>query len=67
MKLFSVHYRLNGSKEIMTFKADSPEAATKYVLDYYTIRHKGIYGIPVVEAVAAYADFDSVKQAIIRR
>lgn len=64
MKWFTVYYRLNGAKEIMTFMAESTEAATQYVTDYYTVRHKGIYGTPVVEAVAAYSDFEAVKQAI---
>lgn len=67
MKWYSVNYRLNGAKEIMTFMAESTEAATQYVTDYYTVHHKGIYGIPVVEAVCAYADFEAVKEAVMRR
>lgn len=61
MKCYRVKYTLpanDGTKpEIVVLKADCAEEATERVINYYTEKCRGAYGVPSIVSVDAYASW----------
>lgn len=53
----------SGTKpEIVALQADSEEEAKRRVVEHYTRKCRGIYGVPTIEHVIAFESWEAVKE-----